>query len=273
MRTGSEVALRNLVDSWNALLREHPEQEVKFAQEIYAVRDLLQQNATLLGALADSARPMEDRQCLAAEVFANSVSGAVQDLLSGVIAANWAEEKDFCVALDNLATQSVLAGAERVNLLESTEESLYKLLRLLSRERDLRITLADTHIELAARKKLAEQVFSDINPYGKELIFRALQLSEEESFTRVISRYMDIAAERGAHLVASVLSAVPLSSEQEERLCNILSRKYGADIRLHTTIDTSIGGGLRIRVGDEVIDGTLGARLAAVREKFAKNLK
>ena len=75
---------------------------------------------------------------------------------------------------------------------------------------------------------------------------------------------------RAKHLVASVASVVPLSHEQEMRLSQILKLHYGTEVQLHTTIEPAIIGGLRIHIQDDVIDGTLSTRLAAVKDLLKK---
>jgi len=62
-----------------------------------------------------------------------------------------------------------------------------------------------------------------------------------------------------------VVTAVDLTSEQESRLTAALTDIYGRPIALRTAVDPAVRGGLAIRVGDEVIDGTISSRLAAAR--------
>ena len=55
----------------------------------------------------------------------------------------------------------------------------------------------------------------------------------------------------------------------EERLRGILSRLYGRTIGLQVTVDPDVLGGLVIRVGDEVIDGSIAHRLAEAERRLA----
>ena len=65
--------------------------------------------------------------------------------------------------------------------------------------------------------------------------------------------------------VARVTSATAISSEQQRALADKLGRVYGEEMSIHTEIDPSILGGLVIRVGDEVIDGSLSRKLEKLR--------
>ncbi|RMD74581.1 MAG: ATP synthase F1 subunit delta [Chloroflexi bacterium] len=63
---------------------------------------------------------------------------------------------------------------------------------------------------------------------------------------------------------ASVTSAIALSSEQQERITSELRRRYG-DVHVTYHVDPTLIGGLIIRVGDQVLDNSLRARLSAIQ--------
>ena len=56
-------------------------------------------------------------------------------------------------------------------------------------------------------------------------------------------------------------SAVALSQAQLERLSRTLNKIYNRQLKLDVSIDTAVLGGMRVQIGDEVIDGTVGTRL------------
>jgi F-type H+-transporting ATPase subunit delta len=69
---------------------------------------------------------------------------------------------------------------------------------------------------------------------------------------------------------AQVVSAVPLSDEERSAVIDRLRSMTGAqDIRLEGVIDPSIIGGLIVRVGDQLIDGSTRSRLIQLRRQLA----
>ena len=69
-------------------------------------------------------------------------------------------------------------------------------------------------------------------------------------------------------MVAEVRSATPLSPEQSSRLTAALKSIHHRDVQLNVTVDPSIVGGVEVRVGDEVIDGTLSTRIESARRRL-----
>lgn len=71
--------------------------------------------------------------------------------------------------------------------------------------------------------------------------------------------------ETGSRTVdASVTSAIELSAEQKERITRELQQRYG-DVHVTYHVDPTLIGGLIIRVGDQVLDNSLRARLSAIQ--------
>ncbi|MBM3264363.1 MAG: ATP synthase F1 subunit delta [candidate division Zixibacteria bacterium] len=72
--------------------------------------------------------------------------------------------------------------------------------------------------------------------------------------------------EREGIVNAQVTSAVPLSTDQEERLKKCLAGFTGKRIRMKTGVDASLVGGFVVQVGDTVIDSTLTTQLRRIRQ-------
>jgi F-type H+-transporting ATPase subunit delta len=68
--------------------------------------------------------------------------------------------------------------------------------------------------------------------------------------------------------VAYVTAPAPLTDQQERRLTEALARVYGRQVSLQITVDPALLGGLVVRVNDEVIDGSVVSRLAAIRQRM-----
>ncbi|XCB30680.1 ATP synthase F1 subunit delta [Arcanobacterium hippocoleae] len=270
MRSSSEAALQRISEMWGGLLRSCPGKEIEYARVIFDSADIIGGSGSLRGALEDLSRDAQDRAELARAVFSGKVEGPVLDLILGIVRESWAQEGDLVQALELIGIDTVLIGAQREDLLSKTEEELYHSMRLLKQQRELRLVLNDTYYARGKRSRLVEKVFANVNPYSRFLISHAVRRTTHYSIAASLSRYVERSAIQAKHLVAAVMSAIPLSSGQENRLAKILESHYGQPVRLHTTVEPSVIGGLRIHIKDDVIDGTLATRLAAVKDSLKK---
>ena len=83
----------------------------------------------------------------------------------------------------------------------------------------------------------------------------------EEEFARLVLEYRNI-----AHATAT--SAVPLTPDQVRALERSLETRTGKDIELEMAVDPSLIGGILVRIGDTVLDGTVKGNLERLREQF-----
>jgi F-type H+-transporting ATPase subunit delta len=86
---------------------------------------------------------------------------------------------------------------------------------------------------------------------------------------RSLEEYARLAARRRALLIAEVHVAAELSADQRGRLTAALSAAYGHDVHLNVVLDPEVIGGMSVRISDELIDGSMATRLAALRRKLA----
>jgi F-type H+-transporting ATPase subunit delta len=84
-----------------------------------------------------------------------------------------------------------------------------------------------------------------------------------------LEEYQKVAASVNDERVAEVRVAQPLAEADRVRLEQALSRQYGREVHLNVVVDPTLLGGMRVAIGDDVIDGTVVARLDHARRKLA----
>ncbi|MDG2214847.1 MAG: ATP synthase F1 subunit delta [Verrucomicrobiota bacterium] len=67
---------------------------------------------------------------------------------------------------------------------------------------------------------------------------------------------------------ASVVSAVELTEEQKQSVRDSLGRMKGGDVAIEFAQNPDLIGGMRVKIGDDVYDGSMKTRLARLEEKF-----
>ncbi len=92
--------------------------------------------------------------------------------------------------------------------------------------------------------------------------------ARERTFAHTIEGFVTLAADQKNRVVATVRVARPLSSEQRDRLQAALSKQVGRSIVIQEIVDPTVLGGIRVELGDEVIEGTVADRLEQARRLF-----
>lgn len=67
-----------------------------------------------------------------------------------------------------------------------------------------------------------------------------------------------------------VSSALALTSEEEVKIGQFLKKKFGKEFEVRVKIDPQIGGGLTIRIGDQLIDRSLSGKLRELVEQLER---
>lgn len=84
-----------------------------------------------------------------------------------------------------------------------------------------------------------------------------------------MERFLALAAERRDELTALVTVAAPLTDQQAARLRSALERIYGKAVTLQVVLEPDVIGGIRVQVGDEVVDATVVRRLDEARRHIS----
>ena len=84
-----------------------------------------------------------------------------------------------------------------------------------------------------------------------------------------LAAYQKVAAEVRGEEVATVRVARPLADAERDRLASALARTYGRDVHLNVIVDPEVIGGIRVEIGDDVIDGTVASRLDDAGRRLA----
>jgi F-type H+-transporting ATPase subunit delta len=101
------------------------------------------------------------------------------------------------------------------------------------------------------------------------MLRQAVRLRRGRPLDAVVNYLAELAAARRERSVARVTAAAPLTAQHERRLADALSRAYGRPVSVQVELDPGQLGGLVIRIGDEVIDGSIATRLAQARQELS----
>jgi F-type H+-transporting ATPase subunit delta len=240
------------------------------AGELFDIAAVLVRERTLRRMLTDPATPEEERARLADAVFGGKVSDAAAETLAGLVSARWSASGDLIEATEALARRALLTVAERDGSLEDVEDELFRFARVLDSEIRLRELLSDAGRPFETRQELLDSLVADkVGPVTLGLLRQAVRLRRARPLDTVVNNLAELAAARRERSVARVTAAGPLTAQHERRLADALSRIYGRPVSVQVELDPGQLGGLVIRIGDEVIDGSIATRLAQARQELS----
>ena len=131
--------------------------------------------------------------------------------------------------------------------------------------------LGDPTAEVGRRAELVDDLLSGkVQPVTLRLVQLALSGFGGRGFSASLTRLVELAAARRDRSVAYVTTAVPLTDEEEDRLAARLSQMYGRQVSPKIDVDPRIIGGVRVKVGSDLYDGSVSRRLAEVRTALSK---
>jgi F-type H+-transporting ATPase subunit delta len=238
----------------------------RLGDDLFAVLRLLANETTLRRHLADPAVSESSRAGLADRLFQGKIGRTALDLVSELVSARWSRSGDLVEGLETLARRAVLGVAEKDRSLDEVEDELFRFGRILDREAQLGSLLADQSAPADKRAGLLRDVLGGrVSPVTATLLEQTVRTPRGRSLHRAAEELAELAAARRDRYVAHVRSAVRLSPDQEHRLAGSLSRLYGRPISLQAELDPDLLGGLVVRVGGELIDGSVAGRIAAAR--------
>jgi F-type H+-transporting ATPase subunit delta len=140
---------------------------------------------------------------------------------------------------------------------------------VMSTEGELESVLANPAIPLEKRILVAERVFGSLSKPVLNLILLLVKRNRIEQLPRVAAEFRRLDDRRNGLTHAIATSAAPLEADEVKAITARLEELTGGRVALETTVDPSLLGGLVVRVGDRLIDGSVRSRLERLRNQLA----
>jgi F-type H+-transporting ATPase subunit delta len=272
IHSASRAALTELQQRLEAVIGRFstPEGLSGLAQEVHQVAQLLAAQPRLRRTLADASTAPERRAELVNQLLQNQIGGSALQVVRDAVSLRWSSAWDLVDALEVVAADALFAAAEGQGVLDEVEDELFRFERVLDGRSELAVLLDEATVSPQRRTELLDALVADkVSPITAELLRQAISSRRKHTVRLAIDDLLNAAAKRRNRSVAKVISAVPLSAQQEDRLTAALTDLYHRPISVRTAIDPAVRGGLVVRIGDEIIDGSVTARMLQARTALA----
>lgn len=270
MRGTSQRSLTTVWDGFAPVLQAAGDEASVLGEQLFAVLDALDSSKALVRGLADPARSGASKTALARQLLGSGFDPRVVDVVAGLVAERWTADADLVEAVEHLAVAALLVSARTRGQLQTVEDELFTIMRSLLGSREARSAVNAPGVTVADRLRLLDTVLAGRGDVvTQQLARRATSNPRGRRFVAALTWYSSIAADLRDRLVGSVTASQPFTEAQLDRLGRLLAQSYGKEVQLNFTVDPAVLGGLRIQVGDEVVDATVLSRMTDARRRMA----
>jgi F-type H+-transporting ATPase subunit delta len=257
----SVLSLRGVLDEKIKTLSAND--AAQFSNDLFTILTVLSTSVGMRRALTDNARDAGAKAELISNIFGNKINPPAQSLLAAAAGMRWSSPSELADAIEQFAVEAQAIVADKNNELDKLEDQLFDFARVLVANPELRQALntatdsADGKVTLLNSIVKTKYAGATIN-----LLNRVVVLRRGRNLDATLAAYSHYVSIRRNRLVAHVRTAVELSPAQQQSLITALGKAVGETVHINVEVDPKVLGGISIRYGDEIIDGTVINRLA-----------
>lgn len=173
--------------------------------------------------------------------------------------------------LDRRYALALYEVAEKKGKVDEYIQDLKDILKLIKENDYLQEVIKHPRISTLKKKEIFKTIFS--GKISDDVLSFLLVLIDKDRILyldKKITEMEKIKLEKSNIMIAEVKSALPLTGEEKENIKNLLHKKYSKDIIIKDSIDKSVIGGVYIKIGDDIIDGTLKNKINMMKELILK---
>ncbi|MET1043435.1 MAG: F0F1 ATP synthase subunit delta [Microbacteriaceae bacterium] len=235
-------------------------------EQLFAAGRALGESGQLRAALADPSADASSKQVLVARVF-SQLSPATIELLQSIAAARWSNQDDLLAGVEEIAIRATARSAPAtVNIVAE----LFAFGSAVTSDSELELAVGSKLGSPAAKAELVKRLMgAKASAHTVAILEHLVQQPRGRRIAELLRTASSIVADQAGTAVATVSTAVPLSSAQLERLRQGLAAQFKRALQINQVIDPSVLGGLRVQVGNDVIDGSIASKLNDLRLQLA----
>ena len=158
--------------------------------------------------------------------------------------------------------QAVFIVADEADQLTDTIQRMDILLNIYTSSPEFRLFLQSRRISPAEKMKILKKVFMDIlSDLELELLNHLLEEGHIQLLVAVIKKFGFITQSVKTSLKVSISTAEQMNPEELSNIVMIIEQKLGKKVDAEALVDPEILGGVKFRIGNTIVDGSIATRL------------
>ncbi|MGI6685657.1 MAG: ATP synthase F1 subunit delta [Bacillota bacterium] len=168
--------------------------------------------------------------------------------------------------------QAIFEIAREKNAVDKFGEDLKSIVQLIEENEDIKKIVYGRLVPIEAKKEILGIIISpETDQMMVNFIYLVLDKAREQYLTGIVDAYLQLAAEEKKILPAEVLSAIPLTEDQVLRLEDKFSEITGQRVKAEIRVEPQLLGGITVRIGDIVYDGSISKKLDLLKEHLQQD--
>lgn len=239
---------------------------LSIGERLFEVARIIGDSAQLRNALADPAADPQAKATLVDTVF-SGLTGPAKKLLASIVAARWSSQDDLLAGIEEIGIRSIASSVPKGT---SIEDELFIFSTAVSSDAGLELAVGSKLGSSSAKGALVHELLGKKgSPQTVAIVEQLVRQPRGRRIGELIRHAASVVADEAGFAVATVTTATSLNPAQLERLRAGLAKSYGRDLKLNQVVDPSIIGGVRVQIGDDVIDGSVSTRINDLRLALA----
>jgi len=261
LRRASEQARAELTER----LSEASGDTAALGEELFGVASVLRQEAAIRRIVTDASIEEDAKAGLIGDVFGDAVSGATLELVQDAVRRRWTAGRDLADVIEQLGVTALVRSSGNS---DRVSDELFAVRQLVDDHHDLRSALSDPSRSVADKRQMLDHLLGDKVQKATMLLVGQAVSGTHGAIDGALVEFQHLAAEANDERIATVHTARDLDDSERERLVTALSRQYDRTVHLQVVVDPEVIGGLRVEIGDDVIDGTVTSRLEDAQRRL-----
>ena len=167
-------------------------------------------------------------------------------------------------------SRALFEVAKENDALDRVHDELGEFAEALDSDRNLQVFLFSPYFSSEEKKKGVTQIVSDADERLTNFLELLAERHRMPALFRIRRSFDAMWAEENKLLPVSVTSAVELDEGIVEEIGKEIEEQTGRRVELSASVDPDVLGGLRLQVGNMVLDATVRNRLEQLRKQVAK---
>ena len=242
-------------------LRAQPQVGLDDAKELFQASRAIERSPQVLSAIADPVSAPDARAALAERVL-GQLGAPARSIVAHLARQRWSDADDILSAIDAAGIRVAVQSAGDADV---TGE-IASFQRIVASDAELELALGGLRGTADEKARLVEQLLAGKSSATAAVILDHLVRAPRGRRIGQLLRgaATEVAAAAGSSL-ATVTTAREIPAAQLDRLRVGLERQYGRTLQLQQIVDPAVLGGLRVSIGDDIIDGTVRSKFTDLR--------